>query len=255
MIIRETDQTFILIEQHEHARMSAEFMRYLKPHYFINETYTDSVLFAIEQHDCGWKLFDRQPFWNDKKQAPYSFIDFPLLPKLVLYEQGIDQVERKDPYAALLCSEHYTRFVKKHDVDEVKQYVKTEHVRFKRIVDRLPNFNKDLFTMHYSLLQFADNLSLFICLSEPGATQEHIHPFFRSGIPTPSAFQDLSEKHIQVEWQNNHTIVLRKFPFTRPIQVTLSYKVVLKSDIAMNGLIETYVKTPNKTLDINIQSI
>lgn len=255
MIVRETNKAFIMIEQHEHARVAANIMTDLKPHLLKRDNFWNSVIYAIEQHDCGWKPFDKEPFWNDKKHAPYTFIDFPLLPKLTLYKQGIDKVEQVNPYAALLCSEHYARFVKHHKIDEVKYFLEQERKRHERIIKTFPHFNQTLFDLHYNLLQFGDNLSLYICLNEPGVSKNQEHSFFREGIPIPTLMQDMAEKRIQVEWKNERTIYLDMFPFIRPIPVTFQQKVVSKEDITTHGLLESYSSTAFEKVKIQLQSV
>src|SRR5699024_6115133 len=108
MIARERKDDFVMIEQDNHAHISGDLIKAWKDSFFAGESFKESVEYAIIHHDYGWKLFDKQPFWNDEKQMPYTFIDFPNKPKTVFYKHGIDVVEKDDPYAALLRSEEHT---------------------------------------------------------------------------------------------------------------------------------------------------
>src|SRR5690625_5094747 len=110
-------------------------------------------------------------------------MDFPILPKLVLYEKGVDEVEEKDPYAAALCSAHYSSFLSSHPSHKVKYYLMKEEERRNKILSSLPNISSDTFNKHLAILQFSDNISLYICLNEPGVNKAEEHRFFRSGIP------------------------------------------------------------------------
>jgi len=171
MIIREQNNGFIMIKQHDHAQISSKLYQQLPEKFLPKKEYQFEVNYAIEQHDCGWIPFDETPFWNDKANEPYSFTNFPTEPKTVLYEYGINRVEEKYPYAALLCSEHYTRFLRKSMDKTAKNFVQKEQARQERILKQL-NIAKDLWMAHYEILQFFDNLSLYICLNEPGTPHE-----------------------------------------------------------------------------------
>lgn len=68
MIVRERKNEFVLIEQDHHAQISGIIMSYWKDSLFSAPEFRRSVEYAIFQHDCGWKPFDTDPFWNDKKR-------------------------------------------------------------------------------------------------------------------------------------------------------------------------------------------
>src|SRR5699024_2142652 len=120
---------------------------------------------AIHYHDYGWRLIDMQPFWNDWKQAPYAFTDFPTMSKIIFYTYGIDQVVKKDRYAGLLSSRHYTRFLESHPSEEAQAFVQREKARQEQLIKAIPEFGRDWYDVHYGLLQICDDLSLYICLN------------------------------------------------------------------------------------------
>ncbi|WP_065410153.1 DUF3891 family protein [Pseudobacillus wudalianchiensis] len=242
MIVRERENEFVLIEQDHHARASGDMMAYWRDSLFLGKEWRHSVNYAISQHDCGWKPFDKAPFWNDKKRAPYTFIDFPLSSKLVLYKQGIDQVEERDRYAALLCSVHFSRFLTHEAAEEAKKFVAQEKQRQERLMDSLEILNQSFLPFHYGLLQLGDNLSLYICLNEPGTTKEKEHPFFRNGIPLSPALSEIKKEKIQLYWRDNQTIVLDTFPFKEEITVSIKQKIISKESIAAKGFLESYQK-------------
>src|SRR5690625_6536973 len=95
MIIREQKQTITMIEQNHHAHLSAEIIKNWQDIFFKNDPYFESVLYAIKYHDYGWYHFDKQPFLNDDTQLPYSFIDFPVLPKTVRSEEHTSELQSR----------------------------------------------------------------------------------------------------------------------------------------------------------------
>ncbi|MEC5425523.1 DUF3891 family protein [Virgibacillus sp. C22-A2] len=247
MIVREHDTEFVMIEQDNHAQVSGKFIANCQDSLFPGMKYKNSVDHAIFQHDCGWKPVDKQPFWNDQKKTPYSFIDFPTPSKVMLYTSGIDEVEKADSYAGLLCSEHYKRFLMSDMSEDAQLFVEQEKIRQHRIIDSLTEFDAVLFNFHYELLQFCDNLSLYICLNEPG---EDTHPFFKSGIPMPSALDVFSQDKMKLTWEDDRTISLSEFPFHREIDVSFIQKTVTKQAIRNHGLIESYNKAPDEEISI-----
>ena len=252
MIVRELEDHFIMIEQDDHAHVSGEIISNWQDRFFKKKEHQQSVIDAIYMHDFGWKAFDKQPFWNDEKCAPYTFIDFPTPAKTVLYTHGIDAVEQQDPYAALLCSEHYTRFLLQDDSNEAKAFIKQEHARQQQIITALPQFDQQLFNYHYGLLQLCDNLSLYLCLNEPNAKKDKTHPFFRNGIPVSLALNMFPRKSIQLDWKDENTITIHHFPFNIDLTVKLTQKRLEKETILKQGLAKTYKSTTSQDIEIQL---
>lgn len=107
MIVREKEDNFILISQHDHAQISGDITKNLNKNLF-GSYYFNDVIVAAYQHDRGWIDLDQTPKWNGN--APFSFLDYPLIPKLKAYHQGLNEVEMMDKYASLICSLHYCTF-------------------------------------------------------------------------------------------------------------------------------------------------
>lgn len=240
MIVREREKDYVMIEQDNHAHISGDLVTAWKDSLFIGRDFKDSVEYAIYHHDYGWNLLDKQPFWNDKKQAPYTFLDFPTPSKTVFYKHGIDAVEKADRYAALLCSKHYSDFLLNDISPEARDFVQSEADRRQWIIDCLSTFDPTFFAFHYGLLQLCDSLSLYICLNEPGALKKDEHPFFQDGVPVSDALQNLQQDKLNVRWKDNKTIEMSAFPFNKPLRVQVKQKVIAKRRIAEAGLITSY---------------
>ena len=252
MIVREHSNTFIVIEQDNHAHISAEIINNFREDFLNGKAFRKSVMYAIYMHDFGWKAFDTQPFWNDEKQAPYTFIDFPTPAKVVLYQHGIDVVEQQDAYAALLCSEHYTRFLLHDNANESQAFVKQEKERQQRIIAAFPDFDQQAFDFHYGLLQLCDNLSLYLCLNEPNVAKGNVHPFFRDGISLSPALHVFSQSKMQLSWLNEETIKMNESPLLNDLTIKLKQKSVRKEGIFDEGLIKAYQSAPLQTVPIHL---
>lgn len=254
MIIRENEHSFIMIEQHDHALLARDLIKKWKDNRFWHDSLYEDVLYAIENHDRGWRMFDKQPFWNDAKAAPYAFTNFPTLAKTVLYKQGIDEVEAINPYAALLCSEHYIRFLSHTKHKEAERFVKREQNRQERIISSLSAFAETVFNWHYELLKFADNISLYICLNEPGARKHEEHKFFREGIPVAQSLLSTPEGKVAAYWGNQDTICLDPFPFSEAFSIPVWSKNISRDSVADIGLLKSYEMTNPQKIDITLQA-
>ncbi|SEQ71895.1 Protein of unknown function [Virgibacillus subterraneus] len=252
MIVREHRNEFVMIEQEHHAYLSGEIAANLKESLIPEKEFRESVEYAIYKHDDGWKLLDKQPFWNDQKQAPFTFVDFPVLPKTVFYKHGIEEVEKVDSYAGLLCSKHYSRFLLDDTSKEAQVFVQQEEERQKRIIQSLTDFDQDAFNFHYGLLQLCDNLSLYICLNEPGTPKEKEHPFFQKGIPVSSSIDVFNREKLNFRWVDENTILTDKLLFDRPLTITLQQEVVNKNSISKKGLIESYHEAPTQQVNVKL---
>lgn len=251
MIIRKQEDAFLMIQQHEHGKLSRELFRHWK-HMPAFSQHHDSVSFAIANHDIGWLPLDRKPLWNNEANAPYSFLDYPLEPKLTAYQQGIEMVEAEDSYAALLCSQHYTRFVAHHESDIAKDFIAAEAMRRQRIMDSLGDVEQEEIAKDYALLQLFDDFSLLLCMNEPGNPVEKFHPFFRKGIRVPQEIEGVHVDYIQPRWDEPSRITFVPFPFEEAFSLAIPFKTVKEQSITENGLVNAYQQAKDEILTIQI---
>lgn len=246
MIIREREHSFIMITQHDHAKISGGIAQNWKDDYFYGVERKEDVVLGIYEHDRGWIQPDAAPLWNSNQQKPYSFVDFPLDLKVAYYKKGIDEVEKMSKYACLLCSSHYASFLQYEENPIGTKFVEEEITRrlhLLKLCGILGKMGKEKQVLyHLSILKFCDNLSLYICLNEPGAKKEKEHHFFQNGISPSFSFAD--NKPIQVQWADQETVSLSVSPMEKEVQVQLRFKEVKKEDIMANGLLSAFTKTP-----------
>ncbi|MBM6613629.1 DUF3891 family protein [Desemzia sp. RIT804] len=251
MISRENKDSFTLTEQLHHSIVSGEMLSYWKYENVKHSSFYPSLHYAISMHDYGWKNFDKQPFWNDQTQQPYSFIDFPMMAKLVIYQHGVDEIEKENPYAALLCSKHYQNFFTGEKAAAAKQFVQNEEQRQIRIKKNFPDFNEALFLYHFGLLNLLDGISLFAAITEPEHGKKTSHPFFKDGLEIPDVL-GLVDKRITLSWLDDHTIEINPFPFEESFNCLLKQKEITKDSITQKGFLESYEKNPYDHISIQI---
>ncbi|WP_216828170.1 DUF3891 family protein [Alkalihalobacterium elongatum] len=239
MIFRETKDAFLMIKQHDHAYISGKVVEYFTRDLLQSDIFFQDTIYAAYEHDRSWVGLDETPIWNDQVHVPYSFSDFPLIPKLAFYNIGIDEVEKVNPYASLLCSLHYCSFFSRSTDEQVIKFLNKERKRQTNIKNNLINLNHELLLEHFRLLQFSDDLSLYICLNEPGVSKAEEHPWFVNGFANSEIFTK-DKKPLVANWLNQNEIKLNSFPFYEEFQLTLSYKTVLKSAIQVMGIAKAY---------------
>lgn len=218
MIVREREHDFVMIRQHDHAHLSGEMAKHLKREFFQSETFLHDVIFAIYEHDRSWIALDDTPVWDDRRQAPFSFMNYPLLPKMALYKAGLDEIEAMNPYAGLLCSLHYSSFFMHATQAECLVFLQKERARQRSIKKRLQPIGEETVEHHFRLLKLCDDLSLYVCLNEPGVKKQEEHPWYRKGIKWTPTVQAKSDALLTLSWMDERQIRVREFIFERNSQ-------------------------------------
>ncbi len=211
MIVRRQGRRFVLFRQHDHALVSADFALRLAE----LDRFHPSAVFAIAMHDVAWRPLDREVLWNEAEGRPYSFMDYPLGPKLPAYKAGIDRVAAEDPYAGCLCSMHYASFFEGDSNPEAIRFREEELTRQERLKAGMKPEERDGLERDLHLLRFCDNLSLFICLNEPG---RNTFPWFREGL-------DYFGRRMLPLWEGTRRLRLSPTPFRQPFTVAIPYQI------------------------------
>ncbi|WP_270181557.1 DUF3891 family protein [Alkalihalobacillus sp. CinArs1] len=241
MIVYEHNDCFVMIRQHEHALLSGQLAKKLNRTYWPDLSYQYDVLYAIHHHDRGWKTLDSVPIWNDDEKFPFSFMDYPLPIKLDYYQKGIEEVLNYSSYAAYLCSKHYQSFFKQATSRRGVSFYNHESKRQK---DLLHDFEvqEDLFTFHFQLLQFFDDLSLYVCFQEPGVTKENELTWFKEGFSQSFYFLEKDER-ILANWKDDHTIQLSHPLIPTDERFSIQIKRVPKELVQKDGIASAYEAT------------
>ncbi len=244
LIIYEREDDWVMIPQHHHGLLSGDIARQWNFDYIEGTERWSDVIYAIAQHDRAWIDLDESPFWNDSAKKPYSFIDFPLVPKLTFYKKGISEVERQSPYAGLLCSLHYHSFLigaKERAAIEFSKQEKARQDRLMKQLNLLEVHEKDLLENHFLMVQFCDDLSLYLCMQEPGTPKAEEFPWFKDGFWQIFPFTDGHK--IIAEWLDSKQVSLRPLPLDSPAVVTIKIKDVKKADVRQFGIAKAFRDT------------
>lgn len=212
MIVRERPESFVLIEQHHHGMVSGEFAR----HWAAEVPMREAALYAVANHDVGWRELDATVRWNEETGRPYSFMDYPAEPKLRAYANGLDHVQAHSPYAACLCSMHYGSFVRDARREPEASFEEAEAARRRCIEASLSEEEISGLEHNFRLLQLCDDLSLFVCLNEPGRND---YPHYRSGFGFMGA-------RLEPVWENERTLRLDPNPFSEDFGIGVPYRII-----------------------------
>ncbi|MGX9706249.1 DUF3891 family protein [Laceyella tengchongensis] len=212
MIVRKKGYYYVFIKQHDHGLLSGELAAQMtQPIRPLAKT-----LYAISHHDWGWESLDQSPLWNEETNEPYSFEDYPMLPKLEAYTDGIAKVVAHDPYAGFLCSKHYASFFTNIDDPVARKFREQEYSRQNKLRPLFTEEEEENITANFRLLRFCDDLSLALCFNEPG--EEPNHPWFKDGI----LYQG---ERYQWVWEGRYHLRLVPNLFKQSFTVEIPYQV------------------------------
>ena len=213
MVVRERPDRFLLFGQHEHALMAGEFAR----RWGERPVPFESTVYAVANHDLAWREPDGEVLWNEEKDRPYSFVDYPLHLKLPAQKRGIDRVEARDSYAGCLCSMHYARFLLDAERPEETEFRDGEFERQRRLEQGMSAAELENLERNFRLLRLCDGLSLFLCLNEPGGNEDP--------PPYPEGFV-FKGTRFDLVWEDGQTLGLDPNPFSEAFGIEVPYRIV-----------------------------
>jgi len=163
MIIRRRPDTLLLITQPAHAALSARIMREWSSNHFPQTARKASILYAIEQHDCGWAEFDETLVLD---AATGQLLDFTEVPNDVKREsswRGIPPLA-SDPYAAALAAQHRLHVYRRYAGDRewipfFEEMTSTRDSYLRAVVDA----SLDELLSDYRFVRAGDLASLAFC--------------------------------------------------------------------------------------------
>ncbi|MBD2867443.1 DUF3891 family protein [Paenibacillus arenilitoris] len=243
MIVYEKDDAYVLIAQHDHARISGDLASAWRGELFGGEALRDEMTRAAYEHDASWLELDRVPLWNDAAGSPYTFRDYPGNIRFVFYERALDDLQRSSEYAALLGSILYTTLAERIRNEDTVPFVEREFARQSAIIEKL-GVDVKLLQTHAKALLLCDELSLFACMEAPGTNRSR-YEWFAGGFAY--WFGPPGQTTLAADWTDEHTIALAPYPLMREVETSIVYREVSKADVAKWGISEAYRRaTPRK---------
>lgn len=106
MIVFDEGESYRLITQPDHARFAGELVSLWREHGLPDHPRRDDLLFAVREHDNGWREADAAPRWNAAAGRPHDFTSLPDDVWLEVWRRGTERFAAERPYAALLVALH-----------------------------------------------------------------------------------------------------------------------------------------------------
>lgn len=95
-----------LITQPDHAHFSAELLSLFRTGGLPEHPRRAELLFAVREHDNGWRETDAAPRWSPETGRPHDFLTLPREERIELWQRGTARYAGTHPYAALLITRH-----------------------------------------------------------------------------------------------------------------------------------------------------
>jgi hypothetical protein len=148
-------------------------MKYWKDKQFSSSSLYNEVLFAIKEHDNGWKEWDRSPKTNPTNQYPMNFLEMSSPDQSEIWRRCFKRHSTEHPYASALIALHFEKLneksLNKKSDNGVARALRTEISDFvsDMLKINIPNFDMNSLPrdvqVNLRLVQIADIISLALC--------------------------------------------------------------------------------------------
>ncbi len=215
MLVQPRGDTIRLFTQHDHGLMCGDMA-----HAWRSAPWPAgpprTVVQAAALHDLAWVARDAVPLALDGAGRVEAFTDLTPADRAALYARGLDDVERIDPAAAMICSLHYAAFVP----SGAASFARTEAERRARLAAAL-GYGDDAPTVRQGLelVRALDLLSLTICLTAPGSVEGSAPSWVHR--PARVAGVDVTARFVA-----NDVVVLAPFPLAGPTELRVPYREI-----------------------------
>lgn len=213
MLRRDEKDGWVLINQHDHARLSAEVMRHWGNKEFAG--LDSEILFAIGEHDNGWKEWDSSPKVNCVSQYPMNFLEISSSDQSEIWRRCFRRHSAKHPYASALIALHFGKLneksLNKNSDNGISRALQAEISDFVSDMLKIDIPNLDLNSLpkdvqvNLRLVQIADIISLAIC-----------HGWLSIGIEDVPLSYNGSATTLNLKSIDGSNYVISPYPFSKP---------------------------------------
>jgi len=134
MIRRDDKEGWILVTQYDHAVLAGRIMEHWGNERFSRPEPFEEVLFAVSEHDCGWREWDCSPKINPENDYPANFMEMQSSDQTRIWSRSFESPSEGHPYASALIALHFARFNQKllgrDPSDKHAEYLEGEIKRF-----------------------------------------------------------------------------------------------------------------------------
>lgn len=116
-------ESWALISQIEHARISGELAEAWHADVFASAAAREELIGAAFHHDDGWVEWEKRPGVDPELGQPRSFTEMPLADSLPIWRKSIEACEPFGPLAARTVAGHFTYLLRNSDMWEQRPSV------------------------------------------------------------------------------------------------------------------------------------
>jgi hypothetical protein len=259
MIISRQGGKLVLIRQEDHAVQVGEIAIKWGNEKFQKLLKHESVSFAIEKHDSGWKEPDDEVLFNKETKRPLNFMEVQLPEHVKFYETGYRNTLEKDPYAGMMLGMHWiglytSRFgydptftykVPENLVDFMNQTLSSIQKEWVDIKLKYWTYQQkfsefeDHVWMQYEFFQVMDRLGLFMGLND--ATKEKVLT-----LGTVRMTRDSDPVEVTAKSTGNGSLILSPFPFEEEFETSIPARRIEDRDYENQSEAKEVVQNTDK---------
>ena len=166
MLFRSQPSGDLAISQLTHAWISGQVLR------AWDETLSETLLMAAEQHDIGWIDWETEPTFNAETGRPHLFREVGASTHAPMWIRGVERaLGAWGTHVALLISRHggviYRRYMGRHRMDAADAAAVQNYLNAKAPIEtawsRALGLKAAELDKETALIAFADTLSLALC--------------------------------------------------------------------------------------------
>lgn len=214
MIRRDDKDGWILITQYDHALLSGRIMERWGNETFSSIDPDEETLFAIREHDCGWKEWDSSPKINPENGYPANFMEMESPDQTDIWRKSFESHSGAHPYASALIALHFARFNRKLlSKDHSDPYAKSLGTEINKFVSvqlgtgvSKPGGIPSGVRTNLRLLQVGDIISLALC-----------HGWESMEISDVPVDYDGGSAKLLLKSADGYNFTLSPYPFSGPL--------------------------------------
>lgn len=215
MIRREERGGWILINQNDHARLAGNIMSYWGNEEFSKPDPYEEVIFAISEHDNGWKEWDALPKVNPLNRYPMNFLEMDSVEQYCIWRRCFKRYSTAHPYASALIALHFGKLNEKSlNKGRKNSIAHSCYMEIIGFVSEMLHINLSTLNtkclpedirVNLRLVQIGDIISLALC-----------HGWFSLDIPNVPLDYDGRSVTLSLRSTDGINYVVRPYPFFKP---------------------------------------
>lgn len=183
MIVVTEQDTWLFITQPDHAAFAAELLSLWRADGVPDHARRSDLLFAVREHDNGWREADAAPRWDSERRRPHDFLTMPREARIEVWERGVSRFAGERPYAALLITRHARRLHRDRRGDEAWAGLLETLDELEQGLAEATGAPEEEIAADDRLVDLADTLSLGACSRWPDLFERHgVRARLRDGL-------------------------------------------------------------------------